>query len=864
MTLDPIAMEPNDPARSVSLGSLNVFPDSLLIECILTLVGSKDLLSLALTSRYLNAFARNDYVWKRLFFDYRDRNSTRIVFRGSWFLTYLFPTPEHDEACSNYPLVKHPLPVQGVTSPYLSQQWHRGRLYLGHFYPPPPLPPVDPALVDHHSSPSSIALENYDDLDLETFDRRYRYPNRPLMIQNSGVEQWPAWDQWTLDALAAKYGDTLFRVSNIESEKEPSFSMTFQDFLHYIRYNSDTDPLYLFDPYFADTVPEMDTAYKLPKYFEFDFFSLLEGETRPPYRWLLVGPQRTGAPWHIDPSGTSAWNTLLSGHKRWALYPPHMIPPGHDPMSSERMTSVSWYLDVYPHLPPESLPLEIIQNPGQTIYVPSGWWHMVINMDDTVAVTHNFSDEANLLHVKRSLLSDPNDKTQLKRWELLEKEIGSRRPDLIPALTFRPDELLIPGLVDKEPLLLDVDSAVSLSTWRGRAQDVLQRAGIVVDVNDVNPVIAGRNACFLVEDVFVKFFTPYKDGLPSYFSEVAANQLLMDNNPSSLGKRNREGISPTLSSPRMLGHGYFSKSSESPWPIAGEGEGGGEAVVQWRRPYIIIEAVSDMSLSEGLDYLPKQQVDETFLVSLMDGLQYYHTLKLENHTLSPKILSISQQAIPNRLESATLNHARWRLFPKHLLDQLADYLPTSASDLFSPQEVSEGGRGDIVASLVHGDVNPSNILGTLPLASDSSQIFSWDSGAIKSSPPTFKPITIIDFGDALVQSDPLIDYVSVFVTILNGRRDSPEILEVLLKSWRQCQVLRKARSTHLQPQQQTDGVSTDVATRAISLARRCMWHVLVWPSEGLALHLTHCVPEIGELDTWEEVEQALFGWWSSL
>lgn len=86
---------------------------------------------------------------------------------------------------------------------------------------------------------------------------------------------------------------------------------------------------------------------------------------------------------------------------------------------------------------------------------------------------------------------------------MLEKEIGSRRPDLIPALTFHPDELLIPGLADKEPMLLDVDSAVSLSTWRCRAQDVLQRAGIDVDVNDINPVLGGRN---IVSFFFFRWF----------------------------------------------------------------------------------------------------------------------------------------------------------------------------------------------------------------------------------------------------------------------------------------------------------------------------------------------------------------------
>lgn len=41
MALDPITMELLDPVRLASLGSLHVLPDSLLIECILTLVGPK-------------------------------------------------------------------------------------------------------------------------------------------------------------------------------------------------------------------------------------------------------------------------------------------------------------------------------------------------------------------------------------------------------------------------------------------------------------------------------------------------------------------------------------------------------------------------------------------------------------------------------------------------------------------------------------------------------------------------------------------------------------------------------------------------------------------------------------------------------
>ncbi|CAK5105743.1 unnamed protein product [Meloidogyne enterolobii] len=129
-----------------------------------------------------------------------------------------------------------------------------------------------------------------------------------------------------------------------------------------------------------------------------------------------MGPARSGTAIHIDPIGTSAWNALISGHKKWCLIHPSTPKQLIKPKTEETKNlvhpdeAITWFGTVFPrvcspHWNNERFPvIHAIQRPGELMFVPSGWWHVVMNLETTIAVTQNFCSVVNLPNVWPKLI----------------------------------------------------------------------------------------------------------------------------------------------------------------------------------------------------------------------------------------------------------------------------------------------------------------------------------------------------------------------------------------------------------------------------------------------------------------------------
>ncbi|KAL9128246.1 MAG: hypothetical protein Q9217_003036 [Psora testacea] len=234
------------------------------------------------------------------------------------------------------------------------------------------------------------------------------WTDKPFIL-TSPVKQWPIYQTWSIEHLQNGYGDIPFRAESV------IWPLT--TYLAYMQNNFDESPLYLFDHTFVSKMSltvSPSGSYAPPPCFGEDLFSVL-GPHRPDHRWLIIGPERSGSTFHKDPNATSAWNTVIRGAKYWIMFPSRPgdpLPPGvfvSDDQSevTSPLSITEWLLSFHAQARRTPGCIEGICAEGEVLHVPSGWWHLVVNLEASIAITQNFVPEAHLAEVLDFLKNKP-------------------------------------------------------------------------------------------------------------------------------------------------------------------------------------------------------------------------------------------------------------------------------------------------------------------------------------------------------------------------------------------------------------------------------------------------------------------------
>jgi len=187
--------------------------------------------------------------------------------------------------------------------------------------------------------------------------------------------------QWTTERTLERFHGRRLKVAHHARSAASAHVMSLAEYLAYLDAPDDGE---LPPQYLMHGVDERDTAQELVSSLDLpDATDLVGGVSF--YR-LYVGRQQTGS---LPHNHKPAFNVLLQGRKRWALY------IGDSPEQTQELVDESirgyphgsqiepWFRDECPRLRERKgvAFYELVQQAGDTLYIPDQFLHAVVNLE---------------------------------------------------------------------------------------------------------------------------------------------------------------------------------------------------------------------------------------------------------------------------------------------------------------------------------------------------------------------------------------------------------------------------------------------------------------------------------------------------
>ncbi len=242
-------------------------------------------------------------------------------------------------------------------------------------------------LIETASSVASAAsVRSVSDLGHEEFERDHYRPSRPVVIRG-GARDWPAFGRWTPEHLRDRFGERTvtvavnrrgaFDYANARQEPMPfhrAAELIHSDrpdgaVFHYVQQKS-----------LPVEFPELLADVKVPRWID-----------RP--EWIAATNLWFGGAGNVTPLHFDRDNNFfaqLHGRKHLTLFDPShfldLYPNLDSPLSHiSRVDLLAPDYERFPKLR-DAQPVEVLLEPGDLLYLPPFWWHLVRSLDEAISI----------------------------------------------------------------------------------------------------------------------------------------------------------------------------------------------------------------------------------------------------------------------------------------------------------------------------------------------------------------------------------------------------------------------------------------------------------------------------------------------
>jgi hypothetical protein len=244
-------------------------------------------------------------------------------------------------------------------------------------------------------------VERRSGLSRKEFIREYRDPKTPVILTDA-IKTWPAFSKFTFDFFKNQVGDREVIIGNKKHK--------LGEFIDLLLQSTPDNPA----PYpcklnmreeFADLAaeaPRYDLANPDRTHSRFLMRRFLDGLYD--LEVFIGGPGGAFPYLHYDYLGLFAYINQICGEKEFTIYRPEDEPYLYvDPEMGWTSTVKNHHqpdLEKYPLLAKTS-PSKIVLRPGETLFIPSGWWHTARSLTPSISVAFDQLCSSNWQFFKR-------------------------------------------------------------------------------------------------------------------------------------------------------------------------------------------------------------------------------------------------------------------------------------------------------------------------------------------------------------------------------------------------------------------------------------------------------------------------------